>query len=137
MSGRAAPPRVNVQHGLVGMRGGIQIGRIDWRRLLTVLVLVAFSVQSFLIQTHVHSVMTGPLQNAATSVGPQNHKLPFDLDTCVLCQEYLHGGTYLTPSAVAVLPPSAQISLLPFVIAPAAMAKTVSHIWMGRAPPRA
>jgi hypothetical protein len=64
-------------------------------------------------------------------------KAPLDADKCLLCQEYIHGGVYLVPAAVAALPPSAAASLLPLLLAPLHAARMLSHNWMGRAPPRA
>lgn len=106
--------------------------------MLTALVLVMFSLQSFLIQTHVHALVMGNFADAGyAAVSRTPDKAPFDADQCVLCQEFVHSGTYLPPAAVAVLAPSAQVSLLPLVAAPVAIAKITSHIWIGRAPPHA
>lgn len=107
------------------------------RSLLGLAVLLAFTLQSFLVQTHIHNL---PLSFGATTVTastPDTSKTPVDADKCYLCQEFLHGGAYLTPAAVAVLPPSAVVSLLPLELAPVFAAKPQSHNWMGRAPPRA
>jgi len=105
-------------------------------RLLNLVVLFAFSVQSFLVQTHLHNL---PRMTAATSQvtisAPDSATVPFDADTCLLCQEFVHSGAYLTPAAVAALPPSAAISLLPQTAVATAAVRLVSHIWMGRAPP--
>jgi hypothetical protein len=101
------------------------------------LVLVAFSLQSFLVQTHIHNL---PLSVSAAGgvslAAPHDGKAPLDIDKCLFCQEYMHAGAYLTPAAAAVLPPYAAVSLLTFVVAPFVAARTPSHNWMGRAPPR-
>lgn len=104
--------------------------------LLCWFVLVAFAAQSFLVQSHIHM-----LQHAWSGSGPaviasKNTQAPLDADKCFLCQEYLHGGVYLTPAAAAPLPPSAAVSLLPLIIAPLLLARATSHNWIGRAPPR-
>ena len=101
-------------------------------------MVVVFGLQSFLVQTHLHNLpLSLPSMGAVSATAPGDTKAPLDADKCYLCQEFLHGGTYLTPAAVAVLPPSAAVSLLPLVLAPAAIKRAVSHNWMGRAPPRA
>jgi hypothetical protein len=108
------------------------------RLLLNLVVLFAFSVQSFLVQTHLHNLPQSFLTaNSVNVSAPDTSKAPIDADKCFLCQEYVHGGIYLTPAAAAVLPPSAVVSLLPFVLAPFVAARSHSHNWIGRAPPRA
>lgn len=99
------------------------------------LVLVAFSIQSFLVQTHVHNLPQ--YFDGSISVASLDVKAPLDADKCFLCQEYLHSGAYLTPAAVAALPPTAAASLLPLLLAPLHAARMLSHNWKGRAPPRA
>lgn len=108
-----------------------------WRSLIALAVLVAFGLQSFLVQTHLHNLPLSLQTMGATAAVPGDTKAPLDPDKCYLCQEFLHYGSYVTPAAVAVLPPSAAVSLLPLVLAPAAVKRAVSHNWMGRAPPRA
>ena len=106
--------------------------------LLNLVVLLAFSLQSFLVQTHLHNLpQTFAAVAGVTVSAPAPTQTPVDADKCFLCQEYLHGGVYLTPAAAAVLPPSAVVSLLPLALAPFVAARLVSHNWMGRAPPRA
>lgn len=108
------------------------------RLLLNLVVLFAFSVQSFLVQTHLHNLPQSFVAASSVSVSaPDTSKAPVDADKCFLCQEYVHGGVYLTPAAAAVLPPSAVASLLPFVLVPFITGRQHSHNWMGRAPPRA
>lgn len=106
------------------------------RTLLNLVVLVTFTLQAFLVQTHLHNLPVSlPTTGTVTASAPAS-KAPLDIDKCFLCQEYVHGGIYLTPAAAAVLPPSAVISLLPRIIETIAAARPQSHNWMGRAPPR-
>jgi hypothetical protein len=109
------------------------------RSLIGALVLVTFTVQGFLIQTHIHALPQAPVTSAGgpSVAAPPDTKAPLDADKCLLCQEYLHGGSYVPPAAIAALPPDAVASLLPFVLALPVAARIVSHNWMGRAPPRA
>lgn len=107
------------------------------RSLVCLLVLVAFTFQSFLVQTHIHSLPQSFGGSIGISASSQNDKAPLDADKCFLCQEYVHGGAYLLPAAVTALPPTAVASLLPLLLAPLHAARTLSHNWMGRAPPRA
>lgn len=110
----------------------------SWRSALTLAILLAFSIQSFLIQTHIHAlVFAGPQQGTVTVTTQKHSSLPFNPDKCVLCQEFVHAGSYVLPGGIAVLPPSARVSLLPFELVPVIAARAISHTWMGRAPPHA
>ncbi len=111
----------------------------SWRSLISLLVLVFFTTQSFLVQTHLHDFPKNfaPAATAPSASLPQNDKAPIDADKCLLCQEYTHSGSFVLPVAVAVLPPNAVLSLLPLVLAPFGHARTASHDWKGRAPPHA
>ena len=108
----------------------------SWRSLISLAVMLAFGLQSFLVQTHLHNL---PSLSAAAglAVSAPPSQAPLDADKCFLCQEYLHGGAYLTPAAVAVLPPSAVVSVQPLRLALVLADRPVSHSWRGRAPPRA
>jgi hypothetical protein len=106
------------------------------RTLLNLVVLLTFTLQAFLVQTHLHNLPVSLETSGVVTASAPASKAPLDIDKCFLCQEYVHGGTYLTPAAAAVLPPSAVVSLLPRVIETVAAARPLSHNWMGRAPPR-
>ena len=107
------------------------------RVLLNLVVLLAFTLQAFLVQTHLHTLPASLLPAAGVNAAaPHDMQSPIDADKCLLCQEYVHSGAYLTPAVAAVLPPSAVVSLLPLELAPVFAAKPLSHNWMGRAPPR-
>lgn len=106
------------------------------RSLVCLLVLVAFTFQSFLVQTHIHNLPQSFAGSAGVAAS-HNDKAPLDADKCFLCQEYVHSGAYLTPAVVAALPPSVAASLLPVLLVPLHAARTLSHNWLGRAPPRA
>ncbi len=107
------------------------------RSLICLLVLVAFTFQTSAVQTHIHNLPQFTFGSAAATATSHDAKAPIDADKCFLCQEYVHGGVYLLPAAVAALPPTAAVSLLPLLVAPLHAARTLSHNWLGRAPPRA
>jgi hypothetical protein len=120
------------------MRAKVQAAarRKGWKSLVALLVLVTFSLQGFLIQTHIHALpMTAPVAGVSVSAPLDGKVLP-DMDKCLFCQEYTHAGAYLTPAAAAVLPPFAAVSLVAIFDTPL-VAAVPSHNWMGRAPPRA
>jgi len=105
--------------------------------VLRVLVLIAFCLQSFLVQTHVHPLGAASGPATISISAPHDGKAPLDADHCLLCQEYVHAGAYVTPAAAAVLPPSIAVSVVALSEAPFLLARQISRNWMGRAPPRA
>jgi hypothetical protein len=126
----------------------------SWRQLLPALMLVAFALQSYITQTHIHiagQVVTGgftfadegsnaPQGKAATVAGDRaDHGKPPPSDdpaNCPICQEMLSAGNYVSPGVVAIPLPT----LVTFTIASVDVARpfisAVSHDWRGRAPPR-
>src|SRR6185312_672488 len=71
------------------------------RRWISVLALLTFLLQGLTLQTHVHQ----PFQPAPSSAQSGSHpEAPLKLDPidqCRLCQELVHAGTFIAPSADA------------------------------------
>ena len=138
------------------MKAGVSSFRrvFSWRQLLPALMIVAFALQSYITQTHIHldgQVLTGGLTfpeegsnllqgKAATVAGDRSdHNKPLPADdpaNCPICQEMLSAGNYVAPGVIAVPSPT----LVTFTISSVDVALTfisvVSHDWRGRAPPR-
>jgi hypothetical protein len=102
-------------------------------------MLLVFTYQCILVQSHVHGPQAAPSASHVVKVsaprlpaGPDND----DPANCPLCQEMLHAGSYVTPTAITIT--------LPFTVATIAAPIPVlllrlfapSHAWQGRAPPR-
>ena len=108
------------------------------RGLRMLFMLVAFTVQGFAVQTHIHGAPTSAGSHithisAPSQPAPQD---PYDPRNCPLCQEMLHAGVYVAPvvadfvvilNAVAFAP---AYALLPHA------ATERQHSWQSRAPPR-
>ena len=112
------------------------------RAVLIFLALTAFFFQSYVVQTHIHGLPHAAVSIAAnglySATSPrQDGKLPLtdDQDFCPMCQAAMHAGAFVVPVALAALPVALAVSLVPLALSPAAIAKPVSHIWRGRAPP--
>ena len=107
--------------------------------VLRVLVLIAFCLQSFLVQTHIHNIPLGDVSagEAQSVSAPHQGKVPLDADQCLFCQEYTHAGAYVMPAVASVLPPMMAVGVIALAAVPFLAAKPTSHIWIGRAPPRA
>ena len=117
-------------------RARILSARHSARRWVTALALLAFFLQNLAVQTHVHQ----SLQPAAVKVQTDgSHKAPLKLDPidqCRLCQELVHAGTFLAPSAAASPLSLTFVAvgitrLLTFAADPA-----TAFAWQSRAPPR-
>jgi hypothetical protein len=120
-----------------------------WARLVFVVALAAFATQSFLVQTHVHftpsvaAALAGKEAMKQTVAQDRSHGAPQrapsndDTDKCPLCQEFVSAGSYVAPSAVAVLPPNVAVSTIAREQPERAEIWAISHNWQGRAPPQA
>jgi hypothetical protein len=118
----------------------VRRGVPGWR-FVTWVVLLAFTLQSFVTQTHIH----WPPQasgNAAVArlleIPASQNKSPFDNDkaACPFCQAIVHAGAFF-----ASVPP---LLLLPVVWTEGAIPRltaivmrlTAAHGWQSRAPPQ-
>ena len=112
-----------------------------WRRALVFMVLTAFVLQSYIVQTHIHfapadlALLAG---DAAAKNAPQHDRYPANDDpaNCPICQEILHTGAFITPAAIALLPPTLAVSTIAIAARELPFIAAVSHDWRGRAPPR-
>jgi hypothetical protein len=107
-------------------------------RLAMLFALLAFAVQGFAVQTHIHGE---PLSAAAhithisapAQPAPQD---PYDPANCPLCQEMMHAGVYIAPALVDFAVLLNVVAFAPtFVLLPHA-ASQEPHGWQSRAPPR-
>ncbi|HEY0282305.1 MAG TPA: hypothetical protein VGC27_06760 [Rhizomicrobium sp.] len=125
---------------------------VSRRRLaVTFFAFFAFFIQSYIVQTHVHipaaagtewsGKLSAEAQKAAASLSQKgergNYPADSDPSKCLLCQEFLASGSFVTPVAAAAFVPLAFVGFTiaaqkssPEDIAP-------SHHWQSRAPPRA
>ena len=123
------------------------------------MAVLALTIQTLVVQTHIHiPQMGGGVQTvslmmlAAAALSDKPHaagdvctestphdKYPINEDpsNCPLCQEIAHSGQFVHSVAVLdALPFSVTISFIVFDEALPSFF-SVSHIWQGRAPPKA
>lgn len=121
-------------------------------KLILLVSLVAFVLQSYVVQTHIHfapvidsgivvakNFVTDSKAGAVSTQTRDHGRYPpgDDPSHCPICQEFLHAGQYLTPAPVTALlltvvdVPIAIVRVILVAVAP------VSHDWHGRAPPTA
>jgi hypothetical protein len=116
---------------------------------VVLVTLLAFSVQTYLTQTHVHFAAEDQtsLAQSQLSLGDHNissktpveHKDRYpandDPANCPLCQELIHAGHFVAPAAAALLLPAHLPSIVELTVQYAPFLHTITHIWRGRAPP--
>jgi len=116
-------------------------------RLLVLVTLLAFAVQTYLTQTHIHLANEGQIPRVhgqlvlgKASIGaPLEHKDRYppneDPANCPLCQELIHAGQFVTPAASFLLLPTLSLSTIERTVQYAPLIHAITHIWRGRAPP--
>jgi hypothetical protein len=106
------------------------------RRWVTAFALLAFFLQSLVIQTHIHQPAPVLTAKAASLHLPAPPKTPDPIDQCRFCQELVHAGFFVTPGAVAVSTILSSIAAV-FTAPPAFTgASAKAFAWQSRAPPR-
>jgi hypothetical protein len=118
------------------------------------LMLVAFALQSYVTQTHIHfdgHAVTGGIAfggegskaaankiSAALHASGNHDKFPpaDDPANCPICQEMLYAGHYVMPAAIFVVLPSLPVSTIAVTVETPLRLFAPSHNWRGRAPPR-
>jgi hypothetical protein len=107
-------------------------------RWVTLAAILAFFLQNLAIQTHIHPADIPVLVKAAATQTPVPAPLKAQdpIDQCRLCQELVHAGAFVAPSAVAI--PASQILVLAaFATLPwPSAAVAPGFAWRSRAPPR-
>jgi hypothetical protein len=108
-------------------------------RAITWIVLLAFTLQSHSMQTHIHGALGDRLALAATLTNAPAHKnAPAENGTadCPFCQAIVHAAAFYAPSAPSlVLPISRAKAAVPFFTVET-IGRFSSHLWHSRAPPR-
>jgi hypothetical protein len=119
------------------------------RWLFTAFMLLAFVLQSYAVQTHIHEqlslplvaksqVQTGAVDGAQPQkTKPQKPSAPAKdaPDDCPLCQ-LLYGGQYVAPDALVFFLPLVAVRSIETELGALPQYDAVSHNWRGRAPPQ-
>ena len=120
-------------------RAAARVAAPRWHALLVALLL-AFSWQSFVVQTHVHEAApaaraAGPAANGPYVVGG-NHRREAPA-SCPICREAAHAGRFLPAAPVALAVPAAVDAWLSVELPPTWARPSRSHAWRSRGPPAA
>jgi hypothetical protein len=118
------------------------------RLFITLAIMLAFGLQSYITQTHIHLGPDSPFasyskldtqKSAQQGKEQQPDKFPSNGDpaNCPICQEILHSGQFVTPSAAVLFVPTIAVSVITLVSDITVEAQNASHAWRSRAPPKA
>jgi len=114
----------------------------DWRSVVAFLAIFAIALQSFIIQTHIHtppSVASSSLAKTGDdgASGTTHSKFPVSDETanCRLCQELVYAGRFVTPSSTLLIVPITVAWLLIVFLQSATIPSAQSYVWRSRAPP--
>jgi hypothetical protein len=106
------------------------------RKWMGVFALLAFFLQSLVVQTHIHQ----PLPLAATQAASQHLPAPLKtqdpIDQCRLCQELVHAGHFVAPSALIAVASPAFVTAVFTVLLQQPDRFATAFAWQSRAPPR-
>lgn len=117
----------------IGKTGARNSGGM-WR-LIAVLVLLAFSFQSYLAQTHIHEPAT--TVSHALIFQPGHNKAPASntpLD-CPFCQAVAHASNFLLPGVLLLFLVSGVVEPVVWRDLLADKGAITRHNWQSRAPP--
>lgn len=111
-----------------------------WRHVTWLLVL-AFSLQSYITQTHIHFTphtidhVAGGKLVANT---PAHNKSPADDGTgaCPFCQAVANASAFFAPTAPLILPPVSWVEAVSLPIRAGTIGGPTAHSWHSRAPPQ-
>ncbi|MBN9592428.1 MAG: hypothetical protein J0I02_09370 [Alphaproteobacteria bacterium] len=131
----------------VSASGVLRQARPHGRLGVVLFALLAFALQSYTVQTHIHfSAKLVASRNhaadadqsktpAADHNGDPAKPAKGDPANCPICQAMANAGAYITPApAILALPSLAHFTIAIFVVRSVAI-RPLSHSWYGRAPP--
>ena len=109
------------------------------RLAVTLLALVTFGFQSYLVQTHIHGLPLSVVASDQHASSASSQRAPIDRGElkCPLCQDSVRAGNYLLPAAISALPPTLVVGAILVNTTSPSASKAISHIWQSRGPPLA
>ncbi len=113
-------------------------GSVKWRAL-TWILLLAFTLQSYITQTHIHPA-AHPAANA--SIAKITNKAPApapgdpDALNCPFCQAIATAGAFFTPAAPLLILPTQWVKVTMPRVSVILLHPAFARGWNSRAPPR-
>lgn len=114
--------------------------RIDYAsRFVVLFVAMAFALQSYITQTHIHGLSRdfGAIAKIATTKAPGQDKTPAgnDQTECQLCQAITHSGVFVAAATLTLHLPFSWVKMVPLVFSARVDSYASAHNWQSRAPP--
>ena len=106
------------------------------QRWATVFALLAFFLQGLAVQTHIHEQAPAAKTAALSIPGTTPLKSQDQTDQCRLCQELVHAGSFITPSATATPANLSFVAVVFTAVTAPETAFATAFAWQSRAPPR-
>jgi hypothetical protein len=114
----------------------VRTGKSKARMVFALLALFIFTVQTSVIQTHVHLWTIG---SQTTWQAPSGHTAPTDdglnPDNCPICQAYALVGNFTATIVVFLTPALSLLAVALFPALPAPGGTRLTRSWQSRAPP--
>lgn len=116
-----------------GARGAAAAPR--WRALVVALLL-AFSWQGFVTQTHLHApAEAGAAPAAPGTLATPRHRRPDPPASCPICRDIAHAGRFVLPPAIRWHRPEPSAAWLAAPLPVRWTRPSRSHAWLSRGPP--
>jgi hypothetical protein len=108
------------------------------RLAITLIALLAFTLQSYVTQIHIHGAIWKTTSTLDAGKTQQPDKIPAgdDQNSCPICQVIAHAGQFVTPSVVVIALPTLAAFHIAVDKDTTIVMHSVSHSWKSRAPPR-
>jgi hypothetical protein len=106
------------------------------QRWATLFALLAFLLQGLAVQTHIHEQPLATKMAALPGSSKAPTKSQDPVDQCRLCQELVHAGTFITPSAAIAPTGLIYVTAVFLVLTGATATSATAFAWQSRAPPR-
>jgi hypothetical protein len=116
--------------------------RVSGWRYVTWILVLAFSLQSYVAQTHIH-ITSHTIDRVAAgkplaSTPAHNKKSPAEdgTDACPFCQAVANASAFFAPAAPLVLPPALWAESVALPLLAGTVGGATTHNWHSRAPPQ-
>lgn len=108
------------------------------RRIVMFVAVLAFALQSYIAQTHIHDAWqaAGGIVRLATQPSPDKSPIDHNRADCPFCQAVLHVGAALASPAPLLTLPFVWVLTAPLIFTTRADSVSAAHDWKSRAPPR-
>ena len=104
------------------------------RFIAALIALFSFTLQTYVVQTHIHAPGVEISGFGQVGHAPANDKNT--TDDCPICQAFSATGSFVTPTQIILALVLAFILTAPFVAVPATAEPLLARNWQSRAPPR-